>query len=159
MVRLLVALLLLGLPALSLAQDAEPDARGFNNVLDAFIFRADVCAGNSSGCGTTTGTATNVILSGTGGVRGFVSFRVPLLQSYTVFFLAPDIDGAMGPAAIVSQATALLAAGATASVTAPFPGLASGVYRFTAIVAGSNGRATISQPFQFRYCNPTCVAE
>ena len=159
MVKLFVALMILVLPAVSLAQGDGPDARGYNNPADVFIFRADVCPGNSSGCGTTGGVATNVITAGNGGVRGFVSFRVPLTQPYTVYFLAPDIDGAMGPAAIVSQVTAVLTAGDTASVTAPFPSLASGVYRFTALVAGANGRAAISHGYQFRYCNVACVAE
>ena len=121
MIKLFVALMILVLPAVSLAQGDGPDSRGYNNPADVFIFRADVCPGNSSGCGTTGGVATNIITAGNGGVRGFVSFRVPL--------------------------------------TAPFPSLASGVYRFTAIVAGANGRAAISHGYQFRYCNVACVAE
>ena len=159
MVTLLIALLLFGLPAVSLAQGDGPDPRGFNNAADAFIFRADVCAGNSPGCGTTSGAPSNVIASGNGGVRGFVNFRVPATQPYTVFLLAADIDGALGPSSIASQATGILTAGGTASVTAPFPTLASGVYRFIVVVLGANGRATISQPYQFRYCNVACVAE
>ncbi len=159
MKKVLLALTLVVLPAVAFAQGDTADSRSFNNpTTDVFFFRAEVCPSTVVGCGTTAGTPAAVINS-PNFVRGFVSFRVPTTQAYTVYYLAPDIEGALNPTSIVSQATGTLNAGDTATFSANFAALGSGVYRFTAVVIAANGRATISQPYQFRYCNAACITD
>jgi hypothetical protein len=156
MVKVLVVLMLVAVPLTAFAQEANT----FNSpTADIFITRAEVCAGNSPGCGTASGTPQNVIQSGSGGVRGFVAFRSPATQTYTVYYLAVDPEGALDASSIVTQPTAVVNAGDTAAVTANFGALGSGLYRFTPIVIGANGRAAIGQPYQFRYCNAACITD
>ena|SRR5437762_7185172 len=156
MKNMLLVLSFLLFPAVSSAQENEALPRSFNTTADAFFFRAEVCGSTNPNCGTTAGSPTNVI-SSPNFVKGFVSFRVPTTQTYTVFYLAPDIEGALNVTSIVSQGPLALNAGDTATLSAQFSSLGSGVYKFTAIAIGANGRATISEPYLFRYCNAACI--
>src|SRR5262249_25972399 len=159
MKTLLLTLALIALPGLAFAQGDATDTRSFNNPSnDVVFFRAEVCPSTAGNCGSLAGTPAAVI-SSPNFVRGLMSFRVPVTQAYTIFFLAPDIEGALNPTSIVSQATGMLTAGDTATFSSNFSALGSGVYRFTAIVIGANGRATISQPYQFRYCTGACITD
>jgi hypothetical protein len=90
MFRLVVVLVLVAVPGVSFAQTVHT----FNKpTTDIFIFRADVCATNSTGCGTPTGVPQNVVQSGSGTLRAFVSFRVPVNQAYETIFTALDFTG------------------------------------------------------------------
>ncbi len=154
--NVLLVLLLVVFPGVSFAQQDEAVPKSFNTAADAFFFRAEVCGSTNANCGTTAGTPTNVINS-PNFVKGFVSFRVPTSQTYTVYYLAPDIEGALNVTSIVSQGPLSFTAGDTATLSAQFSSLGSGVYKFTSIVIGANGRATISEPYLFRYCNAACI--
>ena len=156
MFRLLVVLVLVAAPGVSFAQTAHT----FNKpTTDIFISRADVCATNSTGCGTPTGVPQNVVQSGSGTLRAFVSFRVPVTQAYRIIFTAADLEGAVRGTREV-QMSSPIDAGTTVSLWAPFtPDLLSGFYRLQVIILGENGIAAISQPFQFRYCNPACTPD
>ena len=156
MKKLLLVLVFVVSPGASYAQGDEAESRSFNTAADAFFFRSEVCGSTNASCGTAAGTPTNVINS-PNFVKGFVSFRVPTTQTYTVYYLGPDIEGALNVTSIVSQGPVALNAGDTATLSAQFSSLGSGVYKFIAIVIGANGRATMSEPYLFRYCNAACI--
>jgi hypothetical protein len=155
MVKILVALVLIVVPAVSFAQTTS---HTFNEpTTDVFIFRAETCGQPSPGCGTPAGLPENRI--GPVFVRGFVSFRSPTTQTYQVIFIASDPEGAIGPSQVETGATPTINAGETGSGFVQFGSLGSGLYRLQVIVIGANGRAAISQPFQFRYCNAACITD
>src|SRR5262249_35220672 len=154
--RILLVLLVLAAPAVALAQGDDAQTRSFNTSSDVFIFRAEVCGSTVASCGTVSGTPTNVINS-PNFVKGFISFRAPATQTYTVYFLAPDPEGALNATSIVSMGPFAFNAGDTPTLSSNFAALGSGLYRFVAIVIGANGRATMSDPYTFRYCNAACI--
>jgi hypothetical protein len=155
MTKLLVILVLIAVPAVSFAQTTS---HTFNDPgTDVFIFRAETCGATSPGCGTPAGLPENRF--GPVFIRGFVSFRSPTTQAYQVIFIASDPEGAIGPTQVESINTPVIDAGTTSSGFAQFSSLGSGLYRLQVIVIGANGRAAISQPFQFRYCNAACITD
>jgi hypothetical protein len=154
----LLMLLLLAFPAVSLAQQDAPEPYSFNNpTTDIFVQRAETCGSTIANCGTLAGTPANVINS-PNFVKGFVSFRVPTNQTYSVIFLASDLEGSLnGATQIVQQGPLTLTGGDSVSVSGQFSALGSGVYKFIAIIIGADGRVAISDPYRFRYCNAACI--
>ena len=139
MKKLLLMLLLLAFPAVSLAQQDGSEPNSFNNPgTDIFVQRAETCGSTIANCGSPTGTPANVI-NAPNFVKGFVSFRVPTSQTYTLFFLASDLEGSLSPATqIVQQGPLTLTAGESASVSGQFSALGSGVYKFITIIIGED---------------------
>jgi hypothetical protein len=156
--KLFLMLLLLAFPAVSFAQQDGAEPYSFNNpTTDIFVQRAETCGSTIANCGTLAGTPANVI-NAPNFVKGLVSFRVPTNQTYSVFFLATDIEGSLNPATqIVQQGPLTLAAGDSVAVAGQFSALGSGVYKFITIIIGADGRAAISDPYRFRYCNAACI--
>lgn len=87
-----------------------------------------------------------------------VAVPAPVTQGYELIFVAADPEGAVRNA-VTAPMSSGVTAGSTFSgfVTFTPPPLASGLYRLQVIIIGDNGIGAISQPFHFRYCNPSCT--
>ena len=154
--------LVLGLPSMAFAVQPSgtlvmvPDGPGdaaappaprswlFDNI---FVVRAHVCLTGGVPCGPDPLVASGAAFT------GFIRIWVPFNDTYTIYALVTDSEGALLDLKV--QTTAITG-GAYFNFLAPFAPFANDLYRFQALViASGSGLTTFSNVYQFRQGGPS----
>lgn len=153
MSRLILALMLVALPMVASA--AEETAvhkpgrapKSWVNPNDIFHFLAHAC---DAPAGTVTCGPDNIVSNP---FSLLIEFDAPVTQAYTRFWIITDTEGNVE---FLDQSTTVRAAGTNTLVLTgiSLPGsgdaLSRGLYKFISIVAGENGKVSLSNYYPFR---------